>query len=89
MTSNRVLQLFPDKDVVLRNASYFIWPEPRWHTGRGHYDHLTPFDSFIKGADLINGVLVGTAGRTVECLKKVRIPEAIMPGITPDILEVT
>lgn len=68
MTAEKILQLFPDKHVVLRNDPSFIWPEPRWHTGQGHYDHVPPFHSHIEEADLINGVLVGTADKTVEWL---------------------
>jgi hypothetical protein len=68
MTENKILQLFPDKDVVLRNAPSFIWPEPRWHTGQGRYNHMPPSDSLIEEADLINGMLVNTSDKAVEWL---------------------
>ncbi len=68
MTADKILQLFPDKHVVLSNAPPFIWPEPRWHTGQGRYNHLPPFDTLIGEADFINGVLVGTADKTVGWL---------------------
>lgn len=68
MTANKILQLFPDEHVAIRSDPSFIWPEPRWHTGQGHYNYLPPFDSLIGESDLINGVLVGTADKTVEWL---------------------
>ncbi|HPD15635.1 MAG TPA: hypothetical protein PLE19_11825 [Planctomycetota bacterium] len=54
--------------VELPGPLPFIWPEPRVHAGIARYETMPPFEHLLAEADLISGVLVGLAEKTVEWL---------------------
>lgn len=46
----------------------FLWPEAMVLAGVANYREVPPFAQFVRGADLISGVLVDVADKTIEWL---------------------
>ena len=55
--------------TVLPSDSPFVWPEPRCHAGQADYSTRPPFEAAVSTADLVAGVLVGAADKTIQWLQ--------------------
>lgn len=53
-----------------------IWPDPRYLAGQADYATHPPFEAALSGADLLAGVLVGVADKTIQWLQAL----AALPG---------
>jgi len=58
-----------DKQQLDQQPS-FIWPEARWHAGLADYSPKPPFATVLQKADLIAGVLVDSADKTIHWLQE-------------------
>ena len=48
----------------------FIWPEARFHAGLAQYADMPPTRQLFTDAELISGLLVGAADRTIQWLEE-------------------
>jgi hypothetical protein len=53
----------------LPNNPPLIWPEPRCLAGQAGYATHPPFEAAVSSADLLAGVLVGVANKTIQWLQ--------------------
>ncbi len=55
--------------VLLSAEPPYVWPEPRFLAGQAEYTAHPPFESVVRTADLVAGVLVGVAEKTIRWLQ--------------------
>ena len=55
--------------MVLAAAPPLVWPEPRCLAGQADYATHPPFEPAVSTADLVAGVLVGVADKTIQWLQ--------------------
>jgi hypothetical protein len=69
MNSDESATLHGLGSTVLPSATPLVWPEPRFLAQQARYAHHPPFEPLVAKADLIAGVLVGVADKTIQWLQ--------------------
>lgn len=70
MTPRQLPPLPPAGPAGLPCAPPLVWPEPRYHAGHSVYPTHPPLQAVVAAADLVAGVLVGVADRTIRWLQE-------------------